>query len=78
MTDYKIVSGFPIVPGIRALSRHPVVALLSVVFDEDPERVRVFAGELLPDGEVIPVMHSTPDDRINWETFPPANVNPDA
>ena len=60
---------------VGAVDRYGQWALFT---NSNPERVRVFAGELLPDGEVIPVMHSTPDDRINWETFPPANVNPDA
>lgn len=79
MSEYRIVGVAPIgVTGVATQGNYPVVALLSLVFEgpDTSDEVAVYAGVLLPSGQVVPVLGTNPSDEINVETYPTPNRNP--
>ncbi len=75
MSKYRVAATAPIAAtGIQTKDGRPVVALMTLTYEKYPDEVYVCAGALQPNGAVLPVLGSAPDDRIDWETIPRANA----
>ena len=75
MSDYRVLATAPIAAtGIQTRDGRPAVALMSLLFENAADEVYVCAGAMEPNGAVLPVLGSAPDDKINWDTIPPRNA----